>query len=494
VKRHDDLERDLARWFEADAAEAAPSGQFERVIGATRMQRPRPALTAGIGSAWVEIGPEASPRIAMRMILAIGVLILALAAAAVYVGSQPRRLPAIVGPAASGLIAYASGGDIYVGDPATGGTEAIVTGPEVDSGPIFSPDGTQIAFVRGDQGSEEASIVVIHPDGSDERVVMPAGFSGRGAGFAWTPDSASLVVNYDSLPFTTPHFDGQLALFDASGAGVPQVLTPPLPRWIGAWHPQARGEVAPMWLPPSGDRILSYDDPGPPAHTSTLVEMNIDGSNVEVLLDPARMDLPFEIIRGALWSPDGRWIAVTATDRCRQPSPFGCYSWAPNQRIYIVSADGSQVRRLTSAPPDMDPGRHISEEAIAWSPDGSWILVDRTTADHLDTAALKTETFPITGETVAVDVATGAERAVTTPTSGAYGPPYGPAPSGSQNGIVWVPSSTSTWSPDGRSVLVFKGPGTRPIVIDVETGAATELPWACDSHPSWQRDGETDPS
>jgi hypothetical protein len=488
VKRHDDLERDLARWFEADAVEASPAGAFERAIDATRMQRPRPALMAAIGSAWLETGPAVAPGVSLRMVGAIVLLILALAGAAVYVGSQPRRLPALVVPAGSGLIAYASGGDIYVGNPATGETEAIVTGPEVDSGPIFSPDGRQIAFIRGDPWTEEASILVVRRDGSDERVVMPAGFSGRGAGFAWTPDSVSLVVNYDSPPFTTPHFDGELALLDASGPGLPQVLTPPLPRWIGAPHPQALGEVAPMFFPGTTNRTLSYPDPGPPApSTSTLVVMNIDGSDVTTLLDPAQTDLPFEIIQGALWSPDGRWIALTAGDRCGQPNPYGCYGWAPDQRIYIVSADGSEVRRLTSAPDDVEPGRHLIERAIAWSPDGSWLLEGRTTADYLDTAALDTETFPITGQIVAVDVATGAERAITPPTSGAYGPPYGPPPSGSQNGIEWVPQSTTTWSPDGWGVLVFEGPGTRPILIDLETGAATELPWASDSHPSWQR-------
>jgi Tol biopolymer transport system component len=130
----------------------------------------------------------------------------------------------------------------------------------------------------------------------------------------------------------------------------------------------------------------------------------------------------------------------------------------------------------------VDPGRHVIERAIAWSPDGTRILIDRTTAEDLAIAALDTETFPITGQTIAVEVATGAEQVITAPTSGAYGPPYGVL----DGGIEWVPSSTSSWSPDGRSVVVWERPGTRAIVIDVETGASTELPWASDSHPSWR--------
>jgi hypothetical protein len=44
-----------------------------------------------------------------------------------------------------------------------------------------------------------------------------------------------------------------------------------------------------------------------------------------------------------------------------------------------------------------------------------------------------------------------------------------------------------SWSPDGRSIVLLEQAGTRPFVVDVETGEATELPWDADSAPSWQR-------
>lgn len=408
--------------------------------------------------------------------LVVALLLLTLIGTALFAGGR------ITSPHSSGPMAYESGGDIYVGDPATGETSAIVTSPAVEAEPAFSPDGTHIAFYRSptqqDAGvwQTAASIVVVRTDGSDERVVVPAGFPGRGlGGFSWTPDSASIVVNHDVGSGPT---GGLVSLFDASGVAEPLLLTPPLPRWPGGGHPQTGGEVAPMFRPPTGDRILSYPDTGPPAPgTSTLVEMDIDGSDVTQLIDPANTEAPFEIIYGAIWSPDGRWIAVTTGDRCG----YACLGWQ-NQRIYVVSADGGPVRRLTRTPADVDPGRHVIERAIAWSPDGTRILIDRTTAEDLAIAALDTETFPITGQTIAVEVATGAEQVITAPTSGAYGPPYGVL----DGGIEWVPSSISSWSPDGRSVVVWEGPGTRAIVIDVETGASTELPWASDSHPSWR--------
>jgi hypothetical protein len=159
VTEHDDLDRRLARWFEADALGPAPAGRFQQAIEATRNRRPRSALLAGFGSRWVETGLAAdAPRVSWRSIAVIVLVALALAASAVLVGSQRRALPAITLPAANGLIAYGFDGDIYVGDPVTGQTTAIVTGAAVDSSPKFSPDGSRIAFLRGDRWGEDASL------------------------------------------------------------------------------------------------------------------------------------------------------------------------------------------------------------------------------------------------------------------------------------------------------------------------------------------------
>ena len=55
---HDDFDRTLAGWLEAEAASPAPAGGLERVLAATRRRRPRPAWLAGPGSHWVG---EAAP-------------------------------------------------------------------------------------------------------------------------------------------------------------------------------------------------------------------------------------------------------------------------------------------------------------------------------------------------------------------------------------------------------------------------------------------------
>jgi len=474
VTEHDDLDRRLARWFEADALGPAPSGQFEQAIEATRTRRPRSALLAGLGSHWVETGLAAdAPRVSWRSIAVIVLVALALAASAVFVGSQRRALPAIL-PASNGLITYGSNGDIYVGDRVTGQTRDIVSGTAVDSSPRFSPDGSRIAFLRGDQWGEDASIVVVRADGSDLRVVMPAGFSKRGTGFTWTPNSAALLVNHDSEPFTTPYFDGELSLFDASGPAEPRLLTPPLPIGPGGGYFGYTDQVAPMFRPPNGDLILSSATGPASAALAGRLELlyawDADLRNrTQLALEGLEGYQPYYFQPWAMsWSPDGSMIAFELGWGDREPFEIG---------HFVMRADGTGVRRLES----------IDGGPIAWSPDGATIAFQRCTSYPDGDGSV----------IVVVDVASGSERILeaTSVMTKREGAPFG-QPAGTDEPLCgWYQSAEGrawdyegwAWSPDSRSILMLERPGTRPMVVDVETGQVVELPWASDSAPSWQR-------
>ena len=457
----------LWRHYRLTANEDHTPGQLDAILRLTATTPQRPAWT--FVERWLPRSSIGGPDtldlpLRWRTLGLISLLILALAAGvsagALFVGSQERvdreerRLPAVVGPAANGLLAYDNSGDIFVGDPATGQTTAIVTGPAIDLRPIFSPDGARIAFVRGEWLTADASIVVVEADGSDERVIVPAGFPGRGIGlFAWTPDSASIVVNHD---VGIGPSGGNLSVFDASGEAAPRLLTPPLPAWPGGGHPQTSGPVTPMFRPPTGDRILSYD-----WDTGTLYVMDPDGSDVTELIRPSATEPQFQVISGPAWSPDAERIAFEGADE----------SWAPNHRwqdwrIFVVNADGTGLTRLSSRADEVTPGRSVADGRLTWSPDGSRILFDRVSIDAADMW------FPLTVQIMVVDVATGAEWELGAPKVVA----------GRQD-----PYPGRSWSPDGRSIVVLEQPGTRPIVIDVDTGQTTQLPWEADSPPSWQR-------
>ena len=474
MNEHDDLERTLARWFDADAVEPAPADRFQQAIAATGEHRPRPAMLAGFGSAWVEPGSVAgAPRFSLITVVLLAMLILALAAGALIVGGLQRRIPAVV-PAGNGLIAYASGGDIYVGDPATGETRAIVSRPQRDSWPIFSPDGSRIAFVRGDPWTADAILIVVRVDGSDERVVMPAGYSQRGLEFAWIPDSASLVVNHDSRPFTTPYFDGELSLLDATGVDEPRLLTPPLPVGVGGPYFRYTDQVAPMFRPPSGDLILSSAT-GPASAAAAgslegLYAWDADLVNrTQLGIEGLERYQPYYFQPWALWwSPDGSMIAFELGWGDREPFEIG---------TFVMHADGTAGRPLEGV-----------EGGVVWSPDGSKIAYQRGCPDPGRQGAV----------VVVHDLASGAESVLdATAVETKYEGDVSPLPPGETAGCFggWISEGPEdrawdyegwSWSPDSRNIVMLERRGTRPLVVDVETGQATELPWEADSAPSWR--------
>ncbi len=118
--------------------------------------RPGPSQEGGFP--WTSrLAPRPLPRLPWRQLGILALIALLLAAAiAVYVGTQaghgaPRRSVR----RRNGAIVFAAGGDIFVGDPVSGSSRAIVTGPEMDGNPLFSRDGTRVAFMRQvDAGSD----------------------------------------------------------------------------------------------------------------------------------------------------------------------------------------------------------------------------------------------------------------------------------------------------------------------------------------------------
>ena len=68
--------------------------------------------------------------------------------------------------------------------------KVIVTGPETDKWPLYSRDGTRVAFVRETAG--ELAFAVARSDGADVRRVssgLPSGWMSPVVVGGWTPDS-----------------------------------------------------------------------------------------------------------------------------------------------------------------------------------------------------------------------------------------------------------------------------------------------------------------
>ena len=134
-----------------ELASAQMPDYFEDMLSRTARTRQRPGWASL--ERWLPMGVIARPRLlpplpwrSIGILVILGLLIVA--GALIVAGSQQRRLPEPFGPARNGPITFSSQGEIYTGDWVTGETTLLVTGPAYDFHPVFSPDGSQVAFFR----------------------------------------------------------------------------------------------------------------------------------------------------------------------------------------------------------------------------------------------------------------------------------------------------------------------------------------------------------
>jgi Tol biopolymer transport system component len=364
------LEQDLARLI-ADLAGMSQPSYRDDIVLRTARTRQRPAWTfperwllVDISTQRVWVAPVRWRPIALLLLVAL----LATALLAVAVGSQ-RHLPAPYGPAGNGLIAYTTKGDIYLGDPATGTSRAIVSGPDLDLVPKFSRDGTHLFFLRL-MRSSGYQLMVANADGSGVRQVSSQMFTnvtggewsgdGRFLLFASWIDNASRISIVDvegggvrtidvGMSALYPTFrppDGRQIAFtvgEASGAAVYVVDR-------DGGHPQQLASGGGPVYSPDGSQIAYGRSYQPALEMNETRVMSADGSNDRVVGD--RPDIQYQ--GTAAWSPDGTKLLLFRVTR-------------RNQTLAMVPADGS------------GPGQEFSLGfrgfgSLGWSPDGSQIV------------------------------------------------------------------------------------------------------------------------
>ena len=427
------LERNLPGILEGLYLGGTPDYRDE-VLAAVGRTRQRPSWA--FPERWlpmVDIAarPAFLPRVPLRMLLALLALLLALAVGLLaYVGSNPT-LPAPFGPARNGLLVYSVNGDLFTATAPDAQPRPLVASPLFERQPVLSPDGTSVAFFRGQpNGAEDAfALVVIKLDGTGEQVLEASGVGDQDA-IAWSPDGKFLLRNVG---------DFDIVRYDLEDGRRQVIATASILR------PDA-------FQPPTGAKVLyegSMDGRG-------LWVMNPDGSEKTMLYTLPIPDMDRGCDFNALgWSPDGTRIAFTR----KLPGD------AEQCRIYVMNADGSNPHPLATT-----PGIWV-EMDLRWSPDGTQIAFNRW------------EKQVATGEwlirPIGVVSSNGGEvRGV------------GPTPISDGSALGWSPDGKTIVSLDGNVVgfgPMSQLPRDKPILIDVATGQATEATWEASSWLRWQR-------
>ena len=223
---------------------------------------------------------------------------------------------------------------LYRLDIAHGITRKINDQPVIACCPVWSPDGSRIAFLSVDESA--AKIYLIDADGAHLRRLTREKSTNEGSP-VWSPDGQQIAFVFVSL------------LTARSGIFIADVNT-------GSTRPlteEFANDFAPVWSP-DGTRILFASDLSVNG-TSRLddaefFDIHPDGTDRRQITNDAAQD------SAAAFSPDGKYIVFTTT-----PPDYFPIS------IYRMDADGGHPVLITN----LDVSGNT---APVWSPDGKQIL------------------------------------------------------------------------------------------------------------------------
>lgn len=255
-----------------------------------------------------------------------------------------------------------------------------------DFAPIWSPDGTRIAFLSGRDGNLE--IYIADANGSHQKnLTANSGQDGR-FGFAWSPDSGSIA-------FVSERQDWDLWVLAIDGSKTVNLTKSHDVSPAGA---AIRPSQELSWSPDGGRIAFAAQNRG-------INVIDADGSGLVGVsrLHPAPMNdeqgnitgtINVSLDIGPAWSPDGDKIAYMAgagelhvmrangdhdllISGGTKGTEVSYFAWSPEGKrlafspiaghIFAVNADGSCLTQLTSAEQE-----HWSQDP-SWSPDGAQI-------------------------------------------------------------------------------------------------------------------------
>jgi TolB protein len=276
----------------------------------------------------VRVAFQPVPRAAV--LLAVVGLLVIVVLAAIVVGSQ-RRLPPPFGLARPGDVAFVADGHIWTADPDGSNQVQLTFDERTDLTPIYSLDGTKIAFKRlpapgsVSNWEEWGDLIVAGADGANP-VVIDAMIEAPSP-VRWSADGRFIV--YSKIVGEVD----QIVVAASDGTSKLVVTTGRQANWGPGFHPDGRTITFMKGFP---DIIGIYS-------------IDVDGTNERRLTN-----VPIGDQNGLEWSPDGGTLLFSAGK-----------SDEATEDIWAVGLDGRSDRRIIA--------RVGSDNSPTWSPDGARI-------------------------------------------------------------------------------------------------------------------------
>ncbi|MGA1369233.1 MAG: hypothetical protein ACO394_12025, partial [Blastocatellia bacterium] len=287
------------------------------------------------------------------------------------------------------FLAFSSDGDgsasrnIYLQQVADGKLTRLTSDPRSDSYPTWSPDSSQIAFLREPvRSGDPYDVMIIPAEGGEAREVGQSW-----GGLAWTPDGKSLTITY--LEEVRPQ--SRLALIPIQGGPIRPISSPhspnssdPLlfesfPRFsrdgqflaFVRWKSDIDADLHLMDLKTRAIRQLTFDQAGIPAfewtEDSRGIVFSSDRRRPRQIWylplsggEPSPIDLlPFDVDYLTI-HPSGKMIAFTQS---RNDSSIAISQLVPS------ASGSSRVCSINSS---------LEDDSARFSPDGKWIVFHST--------------------------------------------------------------------------------------------------------------------
>ncbi len=324
-------------------------------------------------------------------------------------------------------IVFSYAGDLWIVPRSGGDARRLTAGVGIESGPYFSPDGSQVAFT-GDYDGNTDVFVVPSAGGVPRRVTFhPAPDEVAG----WTPDGRSVLFtssrnsasNYSRL-FTVPT-DGSVLPTELPLPMVDRAtLSPdgqyvayePLSQWQPDWKRYAGGQTQPIWIAKLADSTIekipreNSNDKSPMwigdkiyflsernGGVTTLFSFDTKSKKVEQVIENKGLDIKAASAGAGtiVYEQFGTIYTVDAGSKSAKKvnirvagdfpgvrpryervgnrvsnfgiSPTGARAlFEARGEIFTVPADKGDARNLTKT-------TGVMERDPSWSPDGRWI-------------------------------------------------------------------------------------------------------------------------